>query len=250
MREPAEILYENTGDNDEERIIVITSGYADKCIMIKEDHLSHSIEYISRRSLECMLTRQKRNESQSKLDKNFEIEYISFVKSKLAKSNIRCSRNSHIALGLIGEVGELADALKHDLVYQKPLDIENVKEELGDIIYYLFASRVDDEYFDTLKHYNHDPSSIVGLPQPLVVRLNNSVATLSTALNDTHDHSAWSAAKIVMQSEVMAKILDLIIYFDFTLLEVIEANIEKLNKRYSGTFTIAEADQRNDKKSI
>jgi len=43
----------------------------------------------------------------------------------------------HGALGISGEAGEIVDAIKKHVMYQKPLDIENVKEELGDILFYM-----------------------------------------------------------------------------------------------------------------
>jgi NTP pyrophosphatase (non-canonical NTP hydrolase) len=47
----------------------------------------------------------------------------------------------HMGTGVAGEAGELLDAIKKHVVYQKPLDIENVIEELGDIEFYLEAVR-------------------------------------------------------------------------------------------------------------
>ena len=43
----------------------------------------------------------------------------------------------HMAVGVSGEAGELLDAIKKHTIYQKPLDVENVKEEAGDILFYL-----------------------------------------------------------------------------------------------------------------
>jgi NTP pyrophosphatase (non-canonical NTP hydrolase) len=43
----------------------------------------------------------------------------------------------HMAVGISGEAGELLDAIKKHSIYQKPLDFENVKEEAGDILFYL-----------------------------------------------------------------------------------------------------------------
>lgn len=43
----------------------------------------------------------------------------------------------HAATGVVGEAGELIDAVKKHIVHNQPLDIENVVEELGDIEYYL-----------------------------------------------------------------------------------------------------------------
>ena len=47
----------------------------------------------------------------------------------------------HMIMGVSGEVGELLDTVKKHIVYDKPLDIENVLEELGDIEFYLEGFR-------------------------------------------------------------------------------------------------------------
>ena len=43
----------------------------------------------------------------------------------------------HMVMGISGEAGELLDAIKKHVVYNKPLDLENVVEELGDIAFYI-----------------------------------------------------------------------------------------------------------------
>ena len=56
----------------------------------------------------------------------------------------------HMAIGVSGEAGELLDTIKKFAIYQKPLDLENVVEELGDIEFYLQGIRqafcIDREY--------------------------------------------------------------------------------------------------------
>lgn len=47
----------------------------------------------------------------------------------------------HMAVGVSGEAGELLDAIKKYAVYGKPLDRENVIEELGDLEFYLQGIR-------------------------------------------------------------------------------------------------------------
>lgn len=42
----------------------------------------------------------------------------------------------HMATGVSGEAGELLDAVKKHVVYQKDADLQNVKEELGDLFFY------------------------------------------------------------------------------------------------------------------
>ena len=45
----------------------------------------------------------------------------------------------HAAVGLAGEGGECLDAAKKYWAYNKPLDEANVKEELGDALFYIEA---------------------------------------------------------------------------------------------------------------
>lgn len=43
----------------------------------------------------------------------------------------------HMGFGLVLEASELGDAIKKHVIYNKPLDRENVVEELGDIMFYM-----------------------------------------------------------------------------------------------------------------
>lgn len=47
----------------------------------------------------------------------------------------------HMCMGISGEAGELLDAIKKAVIYKKPLDMENLIEELGDIEFYLEGLR-------------------------------------------------------------------------------------------------------------
>jgi NTP pyrophosphatase (non-canonical NTP hydrolase) len=46
----------------------------------------------------------------------------------------------HLAIAITSEAGEFADAVKRHVIYEKPLDIDNLKEELGDLEFYLQAA--------------------------------------------------------------------------------------------------------------
>lgn len=47
------------------------------------------------------------------------------------------TRILHAAIGCVTESGELLDALKKQIFYGRELDVVNVKEEAGDILWYL-----------------------------------------------------------------------------------------------------------------
>lgn len=43
----------------------------------------------------------------------------------------------HSVMGVSGEAGELLDAVKKHIIYRKQLDLENIKEELGDLEFFM-----------------------------------------------------------------------------------------------------------------
>lgn len=68
--------------------------------------------------------------------------YSKFVESRFAEGR-RLSEDEaellHAALGVSGEAGELVDAIKKSVFYERPLDVDNVIEECGDILFYIQA---------------------------------------------------------------------------------------------------------------
>lgn len=66
------------------------------------------------------------------------IRYDQFV-LQLFKADTYREMLYHATLGISGESGELADAIKKHLAYGKELDVENVIEELGDLRFYMQA---------------------------------------------------------------------------------------------------------------
>ena len=67
----------------------------------------------------------------------------------------------HAALGVAGEAGELVDAVKKYTIYNKPLDLENVVEELGDLEFYMemLRQKLSISRHETLQH-NIDKLSV------------------------------------------------------------------------------------------
>lgn len=45
----------------------------------------------------------------------------------------------HLALGVAGESGELVDTIKKHVIYNKPLDVANIDEECGDLLFFINA---------------------------------------------------------------------------------------------------------------
>ena len=66
------------------------------------------------------------------------IRYDQFV-MQLFKADTASAMLNHAVMGVAGEAGELIDAIKKHTIYGKPLDRENIIEELGDLRFYIQA---------------------------------------------------------------------------------------------------------------
>lgn len=64
-------------------------------------------------------------------------EYQIKTARTLAQLNSRFENEMHMALGLVTEAGEFADVYKKALAYNKEIDYVNLKEEIGDILWYI-----------------------------------------------------------------------------------------------------------------
>ena len=76
------------------------------------------------------------------------VQYDIMVKSLLKSGkDIQASLTAseanlvHLALGISGEAGEVLDAIKKAAIYNKPLDRDNIIEELGDLEFYMEGLR-------------------------------------------------------------------------------------------------------------
>jgi NTP pyrophosphatase (non-canonical NTP hydrolase) len=69
------------------------------------------------------------------------VTHAEIVERLFVKRNFGSDGLMHAAVGIAGEAGELLDAIKKVWVYDKPIDRENIIEELGDIEWYMQALR-------------------------------------------------------------------------------------------------------------
>lgn len=63
-------------------------------------------------------------------------EYEQFVAALAKPMPTPIENLLHMVVGISGEAGELTDAIKKNWAYNKPLDFENLIEELGDLFFY------------------------------------------------------------------------------------------------------------------
>jgi len=167
--------------------------------------------------------------------------YASMV-SDLFKHTDKPSAILHSQFGIVSEIGELADAFKMAYYKELPLDLENVLEELGDILFYYVAfkntglCRITNEYLEEFQ------SIAVVSPLPVEPLLNQIVFD---RINRLHQIC------IITKFTFLYTIAALAETYGFTFEQVILYNKYKLTGsrgRYkSGKFSVEHARERRDK---
>jgi len=66
-------------------------------------------------------------------------QYAKFVDRLFVNRSRDIEGLLHAAIGISGEGGELIDTVKKSWVYAKPLDRQNLLEEIGDLLFYTQA---------------------------------------------------------------------------------------------------------------
>lgn len=141
------------------------------------------------------------------------IESVEFRRYK----NGRAMPMACVALGLIGETGEVADIVKKHLWHGKPLDREHFIEELGDVAWYAVASALTQD-----RH-------VTPMRSPLGVGLAEDVEDLFRAVAEVVTDAPYEGV-------VLDYLADLASHVGATLDDVLEANMRKLDKRYPKGF--------------
>lgn len=67
----------------------------------------------------------------------FGLQYAEFVNRLTVKRKGGIDGLLHATIGMSGESGEALDLVKKTWVYAKPLDVDKLKNELGDTLFYL-----------------------------------------------------------------------------------------------------------------
>lgn len=64
-------------------------------------------------------------------------QYVVEAMRSLKLGNSQQFNLNHSLHGIMSEAGEIADTIKKHIIYEQPLNVENIEEEVGDILWYL-----------------------------------------------------------------------------------------------------------------
>lgn len=155
----------------------------------------------------------------------------------------------HMGLGIIGEIGEFADAVKKNAIYLKPLDSVNLMEEGGDTFWYTGNLHPEIPVPQTQLQAAFDLGYAQGKAQAgqgifegglLVIEV---MAQASTAMcniiggpqnmADPLDYDK-AATNVIIIYKALGRLYGA---FNLDLLQSLEVNIAKLAKRYGDKFS-------------
>lgn len=149
----------------------------------------------------------------------------------------------HAAIGMMTEAGELLDCYKKLMVYGKELDLINLREEVGDCMWYALLGAKTLGFDFTLR-----PKLDVFCKGEDITMFDVGLALLGTAcgfgacVTDPDDEQS----QVLDMPKFFANFIALLYLIGerhgFTLEEAADANIAKLSKRYpEGTFSSTRA---------
>lgn len=137
-------------------------------------------------------------------------------------------RIEHALLGLMDELGEIANFHKKHIGYGRPHDIVNLKEEVGDLMYYSAVYAHELEFTDRL------PKDLfTDAPQPNIpvnYTITKSLASAMFFVNVLEDEGRDTQAL----SGIINNVKYICNVFNISLKECLELNYAKLYQRYAG----------------
>jgi hypothetical protein len=175
------------------------------------------------------------------------MNYPDFVATHAKPLSTYRDRMDHAFIGMLGELGELADAWKKHTLYEQPLDMKNILEELGDFRFYLQVGLT--ELNQIFKSVDPKDLSIDFSGWDNVKLFLRTAAALSLTHQTVDEKSS--------RDEIRCKLYNIGIHyeemcrrFNVTDGQVIEANMTKLMKRYPNGYTNEHARLRLDKQDL
>lgn len=157
----------------------------------------------------------------------------------------------HAGLGLISEVGEICDALKAHMIYDKPIDVVNIKEEIGDGLWFsaLLARLLRFNFTELVDAVG----SVAGSNKEHLIEYAftaaDAAAAISVRMERFVDHEQpFELSAIASQlRRYMTGLARIGAVFNITLDEAAAANLRKLEVRYQGKAFTPGAGVKRDK---
>jgi NTP pyrophosphatase (non-canonical NTP hydrolase) len=152
------------------------------------------------------------------------LEFVTKSRRTFKKLENEKANRFHINSGILSEFGEIMDILKANVAYNKEIDINHLKEEIGDYFFYLGMS------IDYEDYSQEENDNIFKMWFEYMASITDEM--LEKPFYETLDLDNAGTMEIV---------LFIVRYFNLDLSEILDLNVEKLKARYKDGFTEEEA---------
>jgi NTP pyrophosphatase (non-canonical NTP hydrolase) len=145
---------------------------------------------------------------------------------------------AHLTLGIQSEIGELADQFKKNIGYNKELNVINIKEELGDMLFFIHrgidelelpARKIHKKFLEEKKE-DIKELDVNNYPETIAVLSYVTVAFQQAVSADELDAMCNALGELLVIIEHIGK------HFNLTMEEIAAKNIAKLYVRYPDKF--------------
>jgi NTP pyrophosphatase (non-canonical NTP hydrolase) len=155
-------------------------------------------------------------------------EYQELAKRTATHPDPNADMYELMALGLIGETGEVVDIIKKHKFHNVPMDVDKLKKEVGDILWYLTNALTLNQlrvgtYITGRKHMVFS-----------TIRMAENAAEIAAGV-------AFDVIYKTVLQDFLEQLSMLAAAYNFTLEEAAECNIEKLKRRYPDGFDLRRA---------
>lgn len=172
------------------------------------------------------------------------VEYKDIALQRLNKTIVDNPKESmrYGCMGLIEETGEIIAELRKPLFkgnfHEKSLDIQNIKSELGDLIWYIaLISKDYNINIEQLEDFEIDKSNIQLLRREEIIRvainMGKSTGQIVHECMEIFNENKSNEELIDKMREHYKNINELANVLGIDIEEVLEENVKKINSRYT-----------------
>lgn len=138
----------------------------------------------------------------------------------------------HGIIGMMTEAGELLDQMKKHWFYGRELDVVNIKEELGDILWYAAI-------------FSHErglgPYAVDSLVSPLRLRAEDVISNamfyrLFGSTASLYEALIRDGYLVCIFKGIIKNVMKIAFLYDLSTIDILETNIRKLRKRFPSSF--------------
>ncbi len=171
-------------------------------------------------------------------------EYKNVVTQRLNNGilNEPKERMSYACMGLIEETGEMVAELRKPLFkgnfHEKPLDLQNIKSELGDLMWYIaLMCKNCNINMEELKKYKANSTNIQMPMRERMIQIAINMGQVTGKIVENtrkkYDINTQKEELIKNMSEQYRNINELAGLLDITIEQILDENIRKVNSRYN-----------------